>query len=104
MTKITITMTDTGFVIENNNGRLELSWADFYDIARYCDSQDALNEVEDYLAGYDDDSCMESFGMTSDKIIGDADLLNNIVEKLIKIHINGETTDDIYDAIECVCK
>ena len=104
MTQIKIIKIDTGFILENSNGRLELSWADFNDIAKYSDYQDALNEVEDYLDGYDEESCEELYGMKPDDITGDTDLMAQIVDALISIRINNETTDEIYDAMEFMRK
>jgi hypothetical protein len=71
---------------------------------KYSEYHNALNEIEEYLAGYDDESCGKSFGMKLDGITGDKDLLDKIAAKLIKTRINGETADDIYDAIREICK
>ena len=99
MTNIKITRIDTGYVIENSFGKLELTWADCCEISRFIDHCDALSEIEEYVVQYDDESSMEAFGKKSASIIGDKELMNKIAQQLIKNRISNESTDDIYEAI-----
>ena len=103
MNQIKITEIDTGYILENGNGHIEVSWADFNGIVKYCNDRDARNEIKEYLSDYDDESAEKSFDMASEKIIGDAELMDRVVARLIKIRINNETTDDIHEAIVSEC-
>ena len=103
MSQIKITQIDTGYIIENDKGCLELSWADFCGIAKYTDERDARNEIEEYLSDYDDESAKKLFGRIREEVTGDTELINRIIARLIKIRINKETTDDIHEAIVSEC-
>jgi len=103
LNQIKITQIDSGHIIENDNGRLELSWADFCGIARYTDERDARNEIDEYLSNYDDESAEKSFGMARKKIADDKALMDRIIARLIRIRINNETTDNIHEAIVSEC-
>jgi|GEM_PF-6916185 len=103
MAQLKISQTDVGYVLENNFGSLELSWEDFNSIEKYGNFRDALDEIGEYLANYDDESCLKLFGMKCDEITGNNEFLGKIVDRLIKNRIEKETTDDVHDAIKDEC-
>jgi len=103
LNQIKITQIDTGYILENDIGRLELSWADFNGIIKYCHDRDARNEIKEYLSDYDDESAEKSFALALKKITSDTELMGRIVARLIKIRINNETTNDIHEAILTEC-
>jgi len=103
MSNINITKIDTGFVIENNFGKLELSWKDFYNLVRFSDHNDTLTEIEEYVTQFDVESSVETFGKDVVAIISDKELMDKIAKRLVKNRIESESTDDIYNAIRDIC-
>ena len=99
MANINIIKTETGIVIENAFGKLELPWSDFYKLVKFSDRHDALNEIEEYITQFDDESSIKTFGKDVNSIVGDKDFMDKIAERLINNRISNETTDDIYNAI-----
>ena len=99
MANINITKIGSDFVIENASGKLELTWADLYELVKYFNYDYALKEVEEYVTEFDDESSINAFGKNIGSIIGDKSLMEKIAKRLIENRINNETTDEIYNAI-----
>ena len=92
----------------NGNGQVALTNAagetmnvsvmEFWEICRFGDRLDALQEVEDYLS-----DTVDVDGVDADYIKNDPVLMNEVVERLMEARLNRESGAQVYDALEsCV--
>jgi len=92
-----------GYVLKKDGVEFKLTWAEFWDVVTCGLRADTRCEVEEYFDGYGDAECLEVFGLMPDVILSEP-FIDKVVQKVIDIRINGETTEDIYDAVEAICK
>jgi len=76
-----ITQSENGYIIETDKGRLEVSTGEIYEIARFCERNDAFEEIDNYLYGFDNEECEEYFGVSLDTIQSNKDLMDCIINK-----------------------
>lgn len=98
-----ISKTNEGYMLEKEGQQFELTWSDFWQISRLASRKDAKSEIEDFLCDIDQDCFDMNSKYSVDVILNDENIMGEIVKKLLDIRIAGESSDDVFDALENVC-